>query len=312
MPPPFHVQGHRGARGLRPENTLPSFEAALDAAVRSIETDLHLTRDDAVVLCHDPRLSDRLFRPCAPDAPALSFRPAIRSLTLAQLRLFQADRNPDPARFPSQEVASTSVAARYAQEHGLHLYAVPTLEDLFGFVAAYATEMGRAAGKDQEQRRRAGQLVFDLELKRVPYYPETIGDGYDGRRAGVLEQRVVEAVRAAGVVDRTTVRSFDHRCVRELLRLEPGLTGAMLMAEALPVDLGAVARAAGASIYCPSWAFLDAQAIRQAHEAGLRVVPWTVNEPEVWQQLVDWGVDGITTDYPDRLARFLGERDIVY
>src|SRR3954462_4716808 len=92
----FNFQGHRGARGLRPENTLPSFEAALDAGVTSIETDLHLTRDGALVLCHDPLLPAPAFTPTPPA------NTAVRSLTLAELRQYRAAGNPAPARFPDQ------------------------------------------------------------------------------------------------------------------------------------------------------------------------------------------------------------------
>src|SRR5881275_3094819 len=102
MPAAFDLQGHRGARGQRPENTLPSFEAALDAGVSSIETDLHLTRDDVVVLYHDPHLAPTHLRPLAPGAPPVPDEPKVRvrTLTLAELRAYAADRNPDPKRFP--------------------------------------------------------------------------------------------------------------------------------------------------------------------------------------------------------------------
>ena len=69
-------------------------------------------------------------------------------------------------------------------------------------------------------------------------------------------------------------------------------------------------RQAGAQAYCPELDFLDEWQVRQIHEAGFRVVPWTVNDPEDWQKLLDWEVDGITTDFPDRLAQFLGARGI--
>src|SRR5215471_2325033 len=100
----IEVQGHRGARGLRPENTLTSFEAALDAGATSIETDVHLTRDGVPILAHDPIVSDRLFR-VAPGSTSLPPGPHlfVRALTLAESRGYRADRNPDPSRFPEQQ-----------------------------------------------------------------------------------------------------------------------------------------------------------------------------------------------------------------
>ncbi len=313
MSTPFDLQGHRGARGLRPENTLPSFEAALDAGVRTIETDLHLSRDGVVVLCHDPRLTEPPCRLPEPGtAPSLAGRPAVRALTLPELRRYRADRNPNPARFPDQDPGVTPLAARFAAACGLDPYGIPTLDDFLRFVAAYAGAEGEQAGKTAEQRRRAAALQFDLELKRVPFHPEAIGDAFDGRRPGLLEERVVAAVRAAGVVRRTTVRSFDHRAVALVKGLEPGLTGAVLLADAAPLDPGGLARCAGADIFCPAFAFVDEDLVGRAHAAGVRVVPWTVNEPEHWGRLLDWGVDGLTTDLPDRLAAFLRDRGVAF
>jgi glycerophosphoryl diester phosphodiesterase len=315
MSTPFDLQGHRGARGLRPENTLPSFEAALDTGVRTIETDLHLTRDGFVVLCHDPHLAEppcRLPDPAPADTPPLTGRPAVSRLTLNELHRYRADRNPHPGRFPDQDAAVTPLARAFAEENGIDPYGIPTLVDLFRFTAAYAGEAGRRAGKSEMQRERAKGLCFDLELKRVPFHPEAINDGFDGRAPGRLEQCVVGAVRAAGVVSRTTVRSFDHRSVRLLTELEPGLTGAVLVADTAPADPGELARRAGASLYCPSYRFLDEDLVRRAHAAGVRVVPWTANEPDSWRRLLDWGVDGLTTDFPDRVAAFLRERGIAW
>jgi glycerophosphoryl diester phosphodiesterase len=309
----FNLQGHRGARALHPENTLPSFEAALDAGVSSIETDLHLTRDGVVVLSHDPLLCDP---PCSllrPESTAPSAMPPLVSrLTLAELRSYRADGNPDPHRFPDQRSAVTPLAALFAEQHGLHPSGIPTLEEMLQFTAAYAGELGARAGKLEMQRQRARGVLFDLELKRVPFHPETINDRYDGTMPGLLEERIVETVRRAGVVARTTVRSFDHRCVRLLRQMEPGLTGAVLIAEMAPVAPAELIERADAQVYCPGYLFLDEAIVRQVHSAGARVLPWTVNQPEHWQRLLDWGVDGITTDVPDRLARYLDEHGIAF
>jgi glycerophosphoryl diester phosphodiesterase len=309
----FNLQGHRGGRALHPENTLPSFEAALDAGVCSIETDVHLTRDGVAVLCHDPLLCDppcTLLRPG--PAAASAAPPMVSRLTLADLRGYRADGNPDSRRFPEQSAAVTPLAGWFAPQHGLHPYGIPTLAELLQFAAAYAGEPGARAGKSEVQRQRARMVGFDLELKRVPFHPETINDRYDGATPGSLEEAIVEAVRRADVVARATVRSFDHRCVRLLRQMEPGLTGAVLIAETAPVAPAELVEKADAQVYCPGYLFLDEAIVRQVREAGARVLPWTVNEPQHWQRLLDWGVDGITTDVPDRLARYLEERGIAF
>lgn len=309
----FDLQGHRGARGLKPENTLPAFEVAFDLGVTSIETDVHLTRDGIPILTHEEALDARLDRLLpGSTAPDPASRPLVSTLTLAQLRGYRADRNPDPGRFLRQDATLTPLARLYAEGSNLDPYALPTLSDLFAFAQAYAGALGAQAGKTEARRERARQVCFDLELKRVPFYPQWIGDDFQGSAPARLEEHVVQRIREAAMVARTRVRSFDHRSVRAVRQLEPRLTTAILIAETAPATPGQLVRQAEAQMYCPDFRFLDLDQVRQLHAEGIRVVPWTGNEPEDWLRLLDWGVDGITTDYPDQLAAFLAERGIAF
>src|SRR5262249_17716397 len=157
----FDWQGHRGARGLKPENTLPGFEVALDIGVTSIETDVHLTLDGVPVLCHDAKIGSRLCRlRRGQESPDPATEPLVSSLTLADFRGYRADGNPDRRRFPTQDRSVTPLARRFARQHGLDPYTPPTLAELFLFAADYAD----AAGKTDEQRERARAVGFDLEL----------------------------------------------------------------------------------------------------------------------------------------------------
>src|SRR5262249_2365216 len=152
------------------------------------------------------------------QAPDPTLRPAVSSLTLAQLRGYRADRNPDPRRFPAQDAGVTPLAGQFAERAGIDPYTPPTLAELFAFVQAYAGPPGTLDGKTEAQQARVRRLRFDLELKRVPFRPEIMGDSFDGSSPGLLEERVLQVVRAAGVLERVGVRSFDHRCVRALGR----------------------------------------------------------------------------------------------
>jgi glycerophosphoryl diester phosphodiesterase len=293
----FDLQGHRGARGLKPENTLPSFEAAFDLGVTSIETDVHLTDDAVPVLIHDPIL---------PDGSRIS------QMILSELRDHSVDRNPDPRRFPQQDSSVTPLARLFAEHHEISPYTVPTVADLFAFAVAYVGDLGKQAGKSESQRNRVRQVGFDLELKRVPFHPSYIGDGSDGTNPGRLERELIALVHATGMLDRVRVRSFDHRCVRNLRQIEPGLVAGVLVSETAPVDPVQIVKAAGAQWYFPDFEFLDALQVEQCHAAGIRVLPWTVNDEANGEELIAMGVDGITTDYPDRLADWLRRKGIAF
>lgn len=313
MPAVFDLQGHRGARGLKPENTLPAFEAALDLGVTTIETDLHLTRDDVAVLFHDEQISPgSCRRAVGAKVPEPASKPRVRSLSLAQLQDYLADQYADAVRYPTIDASVTPLARWYAEQQGVHPYAPPTLADLFAFAAAYSGAPGARAGKSDTRRQRAGRVRFALELKRIPYHPEVIGDDFAGAAAGVLEQRVVEAVRTADVLPRVSVIGFDHRSLRAIRQLEPRLTTAVCIYNTAPVDPAELVRQADAQGYGPDYHFLDEMQVRQLHAAGFRVVPWTVNEPRDWERLLAWGVDGIATDFPDGLAALLRQRGIEF
>lgn len=313
MPPPtaLEVQGHRGARGHRPENTLAGFELAFDLGVSSIETDLHLSADDVPVLVHDPHINPALCvnRP-GHASPDVSLRPLVRSLSLAQLRGYRVERNPDSSAFPDQTAGPASLAAVFAAHRGLDPLGIPTLAELFAFAADYAGEEGARLGKTVEQRCRAAKIRFDLELKRVPFMPETVGDGFDGTAPGLLEHAVVGAIRAAEMFSRSAVRSFDHRSLRAIKQLEPALPAAALIDDTVPADPVALLDAARAEVYAPHYRFLDAEIVRRVRAAGKRVIPWTVNRPADWERLVAWGVDGLTSDFPDELLAWLAGRGL--
>jgi glycerophosphoryl diester phosphodiesterase len=308
----IEVQGHRGARGLKPENTLPSFEVALDAGVSSIETDVRLSADGVPILFHDDLLTDRVCRLAPHMMAAVDFHeePFISSFTLAELRCFLVDRNPEPRRFPAQTHEVTPLADMIAAQQGLAPYMIPTLADLFAFARAYAGTLGKRAGKTPAQQKRAAKVRFELEIKRVPFMPEAIGDGYTGLGAGLLEHKLVEIVRSSNMVRRAGVRSFDHRAVKAARKLEPGLQGAILIAGTAPISPPALARVAHADVYAPDFRFVDPEIIHLAHMRNIRVIPWTVNEPKDWEKLLAWNVDGIATDYPDHLVDWLRKQHV--
>ncbi|HEV3145866.1 MAG TPA: glycerophosphodiester phosphodiesterase family protein [Gemmataceae bacterium] len=300
----FHLQGHRGLRGTSPENTLPSFEQALDARVSSIETDIHLTRDGVPALCHDPFLSPAIFRLRGQADAVVQKATLVRDLTLQQLREYVAGGKPDPSRFNQQRAIATPAAQSFATAKAMDPFSVPTLRDLIEFAQTYAGSCGESAGKTAEQRRRAARLTFDLEIKFIPFHASRFAE------PEFVIDRVLEIIRQVQVESRVVIRSFDHRLLKRIREVCPALTSAILIAAAVPINPVRLVRDAGASIYCPLYEYVDAEIIRECHREGVGVLPWTVNEREDWQRLLEWGVDGITSDYPDRLGQFLESQGI--
>ena len=289
------LQGHRGARGLAPENTLTGFRTALAVGVGTLELDLGVTADDVLVVLHDPYLNPAITR--GPDGAWLS-EPTVRvrDLTLAELRRYDVGRidpaSPYAQRWPSQQPADGEP--------------IPTLAE----VVALTTALGAEA------------VGLNIETKLSPEAPEATVP--PERFAALL----VDELRRLGVTGRSMVQSFDWRTLVEVRRLAPEIATSCLTvrqdwldnlqpAWTAGLDLAAhgasvpaLVAAAGCAVWSPFVGDLHALALHEAKALGLAVIPWTVIEPDVMLRLIDAGVDGIITDYPDTLRAIMAEKGL--
>jgi glycerophosphoryl diester phosphodiesterase len=257
----FDLQGHRGARGLLPENTLPAFERALAIGVDTLELDVGVTRDGVVVIHHDRRLNPDLAR--GPDGKWVSApAPTIHSLTYQELQSYDVGR-----LRPGSEYAQ-----RFPHQQPIDGTRIPRLADLFP---------------------RAPAVRFNIETKLVAEAPdETLAPEPFART-------LIAEVRKAGVAARTTIQSFDFRTLKVVEREAPEIATAYLTSGKSSDP--AKVRAAGARVWSPNFQDLDAEKLRVARALGLKVVAWTVNEPADIARVLDMKVDGIISDYPDRV-----------
>lgn len=292
------LQGHRGARALRPENTLPSLEYALDHEVDTLEFDLHFTKDKIPVVWHDALirgskcgLAKGASGPDPDKLPEGHKSLAIASMTWRELQAYRCDRNPDKERFPTQEAIPGPLSGGK--------YRIVALRDVFAFVERYAA----SESKTPTQRASARRVLFNVETKRKPDYPQYIGDGFDGVEPGAFEKAIAGDVERAGVAERFTLQSFDHRSLWAMHQLNHRVQLAALTKEAPEdKDFGRLA-SKGATIWSPDKDTVTKARVEAAHAAGLKVVPWTVNDEDEMKRLMAAGVDGLISDRPDLLVR---------
>ena len=284
------LQGHRGARGLAPENSLPAFARALAIGVTTLELDCAITRDGVVVVSHDAALNPDITR--GPDGKWLEQPgPAIWSLTYAELQRYDVGRiKPGSAyakRFPDQQPVDGT--------------RVPRLADVFALVRKSGNETVR----------------FNIETKISPLAPdETTGPENFARK-------LISAVRSAGMAERTAIQSFDWRTLAVVQNEAPIIATVYLTTVSGFMDNiqargespwtaghrvrdhgGSVPRmvkAAGGAVWSPYQGDLTLEAVKEAQALGLKVVVWTVNDPAAMRRMIEWGVDGIISDRPDVL-----------
>ncbi len=297
LPENIDAEGHRGARGLKPENSLPAFETALDLGADTLELDLHYTSDGVVVLWHDDKIVKEKCR-LDPDSDIEAPDPdslikwgdalMISQLTLAQLKAYQCDRNPDEAAFPAQNNAPTPLAGRN--------YRPVTLAELFDFVQTYS----QSEEKSEAQRANAAQVQFNIETKRKPDSPKAINDGFDGQNPGPFELEILRLVEEYGLEERVIIQSFDFRSLWAIRSVNDTIRLSALSRDAGTADLPTIA-ANGANIWSPKYSNLTEPLVSKAHKLGLQVIPWTVNDPDDMRAMLAIGVDGLISDRPDIL-----------
>ena len=258
--PRILVHGHRGARAVRPENTLAAFQYAIQAGADVLELDLAVTADNVLVVSHDPVLPEAI---CIGPGGTR----AIREMTLRQLQRWDCGSRRDP-EFPRQKL-----------EPGAR---VPTLDEVLDLASQ-------------------GSFEFNIETKIRPDQPQYTPPPQDFARL------LIEAIRRHRLESRCIIQSFDFRTLDAARRLAPEIRRSALYS-GMPRDLVAMAKEAGAGILSPQHLLVTPSLVKDAHAAGLQVVPWTANEPSQWERLAAAGVDAIITDDPAALIAWLKQR----
>ncbi len=254
-PPMPRAFGHRGSAGTHPENTLPSFQAAVDAGICYLELDVHMTRDGEIVVAHD----DDLERTCGHQG-------VIREMDYVEVREADAGFCFGPERgFPFRG-------------RGVR---IPRLADV---LAAFPA------------------LRFIVEIKQ---------------EQPSLVERLLRVVDSAGMTGRVLIASEHQKPLDEVRKLVPSIPTNLAYYE-VAAFLSAMATAD--SIYHPpgdalqipptyhDWTLASPETVAMAHRHGIEVHVWTVNEEPQMRSLLEIGVDGIISDYPDRLRRVIAQR----
>jgi len=307
----FDVQAHRGGIGLTVENTIASFSRALDLGVSTLELDVQITEDGYAVITHDRDPSPSKCRdtaPAFPGDPEYPYVPGVRyiaSLTLAQVRTLDCGSQTLP-QFPGQQASPGAT--------------MPLLSEVLDLV----------------NERHAHRVWLNIETKVEAGAPTQTAPREQ------FVQVVAREVRDAGLLRQVSIQSFDWGALMRMRQVEPSLpvvaltNGQQFLQAGLPGaspwlggididdfggDLVAAAASFGADAISPVQGdpqggaigdpgfrpYPTQQMVDDAHAAGMDVIPWTVDDPATMQYFIDLGVDGIITDYPDRLRTVLAQ-----
>ncbi len=266
QPMTIDVQGHRGCRGLRPENTLPAFLHAIDLGVHTLEMDVCMLADGLLAVSHEPWMNPEIAR--GPDGAAISedsmHQHNLYEMTAEQLQQYDVGSKRHP-RFPEQQ---------------LQAVAKPLLVDVIA-----------AAEKAYPSVR------YNIEIKSRPEWDSLYYPSYKE-----YADALVSVITENDLKERATIQSFDVRTLQYLHSRSLGIDLVYLVDEGSD-DLSVTIDKLGfrPQIYSPHFSLVDQKLRRDTRDLGISLIPWTVNKREDIQLMLDMGVDGIITDYPNRI-----------
>lgn len=270
----FDKQGHRGARGLMPENTIPAMIKALDLGVTTLEMDVVISKDEQVVVSHDPYFNSTIST--KPDGASLKAGEE-RSFVLYQMNY--------------DDIKKWDVGKKghpmFTKQEKIPAYK-PLLTELIDSVEMYVAQ------------HKKTKPFYNIETKSSP-----AGDRKLHPEPEQFVDLLIDVIKKKNIERRTVIQSFDIRTLQVLHKKFPGITTAYLLEASKASDLEANINLLGfvPSIYSPEFRSVTPEMIKVCHRIGMRIIPWTVNDAGEIKRLKEMGVDGIISDYPNLFER---------
>ncbi|HEY1111902.1 MAG TPA: glycerophosphodiester phosphodiesterase family protein [Chitinophagaceae bacterium] len=272
--PKFLKEGHRGARGLMPENTIPSMYKALETGANTLEVDVYLTADKKVVVAHDPFVNVQISRLAdGSDIPPQDARKYVwHQMKYDDIRKIDVGLKPFKA-FPGQQ----KIAAY-----------MPLLDELIDSVEAFAAAKGLP------------KPIYSIEFKTQPANAKNKFNA----PPPVLSEAVLKIVKSRNIGDRFLVKSFDMRPLQYLHKRHPEVVVAYLADRKRTLQENIDSLGFVPHIYSPNQGLVTKELVAECKAKGIKIIPWTINSKEVMRSFIAMGVDGIITDFPNYFSEF--------
>lgn len=270
----FEVQGHRGCRGVMPENTIPAFLKAVESGVTTLELDVVITSDNQVLVSHDPFMSHEICK--TPAGLAITEKEEkshnIYKMSAYTAQLYDCGETVN-IRFPEQTKMKVNK---------------PLLRDVIDSVENFV------------RLHNLKPVWYNIETKCTPG-----GDNIFHPDPGTFSDLLMAVVEEKNITNRTIIQSFDVRTLQYLKQKGAAVKYSLLIENLKGISDNLEKLGFKPDVYSPHYKLIDENKIEKLHADGIRVIPWTVNEPDQMKKLIDQGADGIITDFPERLVKVI-------
>lgn len=272
----FDLQGHRGARGMMPENTIPAFIYAIDQGVNTLELDLAVTKDHQLAVSHEPYISAQI---CLDTmgrelADSIQFQYNIYQMTYDQIREFDCGLKMHPG---------------FSEQKKMPVFK-PLLSNVIDTVETYLSA------------NDLNPVSYNLEIKSRPE-----GDQIYHPTPKAFSDLVYSFINGRIDWERVAIQSFDFRVLQYFHKAYPEVNLALLIENERSPQENFDSLGFQPDIYSPYYRLISQESVKSLQEQGIKVIPWTINDEEDMKQVIDWGVDGLITDYPNRFNALKNE-----
>jgi glycerophosphoryl diester phosphodiesterase len=257
------IQGHRGARGDLPENTLAAFKYVIENNIDFLELDLQITKDNEIIIYHNKSINTEI---CSGVS-----RP-IKTLTLKEIKEYDCGSKKN-IKFPNQQLVPGE--------------RIPTFIELINLI---------------QTEYKYKKIKMNIEIKT-----ETSLDADD--EVYNFSKKLIDILHKYNITDDIIIQSFDTRALKYVKEIDPSITTSYLIEDKLPnIDsLINTSKQLGVKIISPDYKLIDKQIVKKLQENGFEVLPWTINDLNTFKKNIDYGVDGIITDYPKQMNDYLND-----
>ena len=263
------IQGHRGCRGLLPENSLPAFKKAIELGVHTLEMDLAISKDKQVIVSHEPFISGTYCLDIHGNE--------ISEEDQLNYNLYQMDYD-----LIKQFNCGSKTYKRFPEQLKMKIHK-PLLSEVF-----------------MQSEELNSKIKYNIEIKAQPDYDDVFTP-----KPKEFVQLVLNVIEAHHVFERTNLQSFDLRILEEIKKQAPNMKVALLVEEDEFIDEKLEALSFIPEIISPYFKLLTKESVLKYHQENYQIIPWTVNDIKDMGTMLDFKVDGIITDYPDRLITLL-------
>ncbi|ACU02711.1 glycerophosphodiester phosphodiesterase family protein [Pedobacter heparinus] len=273
----FMLIGHQGARGIMPENTIPGMIKALDLDVNVLNMGVVISKDGEVVLSHEPYFNNEIST--RPDGKPITFKDE------KKYNMFEMDYE-EIRKFD----VGTKVHNRFPGQMKMKVYK-PLLAETIDSVEAYVKE------------KNLEKPVYCIETSLIRK-----GDGIFQPDATVFIEKIMEIIKEKKLSKRVIIQSLDMRTLQYLHEYFPSVKTALMIDEKQDFEESIQTLGFTPTYYSPYYVLVGKGLVDRCHAAGVKIIPWTVNTAKDMKYLINLGVDGIITDYPNQYTRVMQEQ----